>query len=106
MALHYPELFQPFRIGRVEIKNRICMSPMLPIGWFDEDGVIGDEIIDYYEARAKGGAGLIFTCGNVPNAHLENSELTRSPFSKPSKFVHQMKKLSNRPHPYGAKLFI
>lgn len=26
MALKYPELFQPFHIGKLEIKNKIVMS--------------------------------------------------------------------------------
>lgn len=61
MPLKYPELFKPFKIGKVEIKNRIVMSPMLTGGWFDDKGVITNEIIDYYEERAKGGVGLIYT---------------------------------------------
>lgn len=32
----YPELFKPFKIGKVEIKNKVVMSPMLTIGWFEE----------------------------------------------------------------------
>ena len=32
MAIKYPELFQPFQIGRMEVKNRICMSAMHPEG--------------------------------------------------------------------------
>lgn len=106
MALKYPELFKSFKIGNVEIKNKIVMSPMLPVGWFDEDAVITNEIIDYYEERAKGGVGLIFTCGNVPNSGLEKSGITISPFAHPSKFIVQMKKLVDRLHQYGTKLFI
>lgn len=29
MALKYPELFKPFKIGNVEIKNKIVMSGMV-----------------------------------------------------------------------------
>ena len=54
MSLKYPELFQPFKIGKVEIKNRIVMSGMHNIGWKDGNGVIEDCVIDYFEARAKG----------------------------------------------------
>lgn len=106
MALKYPELFEPFKIGKVEIKNKICMSPMLTMGWLDEDACITDEIISYYEERAKGGVGAIFTGGNVPNSRLESSGFTVSPFTKPGKFVMQMKKLADRIHAYDTKLFI
>ena len=37
MSLKYPELFKPFQIGKVEIKNRIVMIPMLTGGWFEAD---------------------------------------------------------------------
>ena len=38
MSLKYPELFKPFQIGKVKIKNRIVMIPMLTGGWFDANG--------------------------------------------------------------------
>lgn len=105
MSLKYPELFKPMKIGNVTIKNRIFMAAMLPVGWLDEDHCLTDETIGYYEERAKGGTGAIFTCGNVPNSHLEKSTLTITPFDKSEKFIHQMKKLSDRLHPYDCKLF-
>lgn len=40
MAEKYPELFKPFKIGNVEIKNKIVMSPMLTIGWFEENNIV------------------------------------------------------------------
>lgn len=40
MALKYPELFKPFKIGRCEIKNKIVMSGMHNIGWTDEYDLI------------------------------------------------------------------
>ena len=61
MALKYPELFKPFKIGRCEIKNKIVMSGMHNIGWTDEYDLIDDCVIDYFEARARGGVGLIYT---------------------------------------------
>lgn len=104
--LRYPALFEPFKIGKVEIKNKVVMSPMLTIGWFEDKSVISDKIIDYYEERAKGGVGAIFTCGNVPDAHLENCAFTISPFQVPDRFVEQVHKLAERLHKYDTKLFV
>lgn len=104
--LRYPELFKPFKIGKVEIKNKIVMSPLLTIGWFEEQSIISDEIIDYYEERAKGGVGAVFTCGNVPDAHLEDCAFTISPFAKPERFKEQVKKLADTLHKYDTKLFV
>lgn len=106
MALRYSELFKPFKIGNVEIKNRVVMSPMLTTGWFEEDAVISDRIIDYYEERAKGGVGAIFTCGNVPDAHLEDCPFTVSCFKSKDHFLSQTRKLAETLHKYDTKLFV
>ena len=56
------KLFERGKIGKLEIKNRVCMAPMLtmlnePIEvsrWTQRDA-------DFYTARAKGGVGLVIT---------------------------------------------
>lgn len=106
MALKYPELFQPFKIGRLEIKNRIVMSGMHNIGWKDENDIITDEVIDYFEARAKGGVGLIISGANQPDFQFDNGVIMNNPFRHPGTFASQHKKLADRVHSYGCKLFI
>ncbi len=54
------ELFTPIDIGPMQVKNRICMAPM-SMHWTQDDGQVPEKLIDFYEARAIGGAGLI-TC--------------------------------------------
>lgn len=78
----YPRLFEPFRIGNLQLKNRIAMAPMeTHLG--EPDGSVNSDVIAYYSERAKGGAGLIlveFTCvdgrdgfsSNVPQLRLDN----------------------------------
>ena len=56
--MDYLKLFTPFRIGKMEVKNRIVMSPM-GLNAAHPDGRIGDDEIDYFEERARGGVGLI-----------------------------------------------
>src|SRR3990172_12203671 len=51
-------LFRPIQIGTMHIKNRIAMAPMAS-DFAEGDGTVSDRLIDYYEARARGGAGLI-----------------------------------------------
>lgn len=58
MSHPYETLFSPFQIGSMEVKNRIVMSPM-GTNSAGPDGRISLEEIDYYEERAKGGAGMI-----------------------------------------------
>ena len=106
MAIKYPELFKPFQIGRLEVKNRVCMSAMHPEGWLDENGIITDKAIHYYEERAKGGTGLIFTGAVQPVTQFAGAGIVNSPFAKPGLFIEQYQKLAARVHAYGAKVFI
>ena len=52
------KLFSPINIGSMELRNRIVMSPMTTL-LAAEDESVSQKLIDYYEARARGGAGLI-----------------------------------------------
>jgi len=52
------KLFSPIKIGEMEVKNRIAMAPMTT-NWAPSDGTIPDKMIEYFEARAEGGVGLI-----------------------------------------------
>ena len=54
------KLFSPYRIGTMELKNRIVMGPM-GTNLSNPDGSIAQEEVAYYEARARGGAGMIIT---------------------------------------------
>jgi NAD(H)-dependent 7beta-hydroxy-3-oxo-delta4-cholenoic acid oxidoreductase len=52
------ELFSPIEIAGMEVRNRIVMAPMGTLSSRD-DGGASEKMIEYYEARARGGAGLI-----------------------------------------------
>ncbi|WP_462412979.1 NAD(P)/FAD-dependent oxidoreductase [Neobacillus sp. Marseille-QA0830] len=58
MSLNYDKLFTPYKIGKMEVKNRIVMSPM-GTNSASPDGRISEDEIDYFETRARGGAGMI-----------------------------------------------
>ena len=51
-------LFEPFKIGSIEIRNRFVRSATTSY-WSDKRGIIRSEIIDLYRRLAKGGVGLI-----------------------------------------------
>lgn len=55
----FSKLFERGKIGTLELKNRIVMPPMatsFPTIW----GEATDIMVDYFKARAKGGAALVF----------------------------------------------
>ncbi len=55
--LHFPNLFSPLQLGDLTVKNRIVSTGHET--HLNDQGQIGDAMIAYHEARAKGGAGLI-----------------------------------------------
>ena len=58
-------LFQPFRLGGLDLPNRIVMAPMTRS--FSPEGVPGENVAAYYRRRAEGEVGLILTEGTVVN---------------------------------------
>ena len=54
----FKSLFSPFRIGKLELKNRIVMPPMAT-NFAGTDGKVNDRHIAYYVRRAQGGVGYI-----------------------------------------------
>jgi 2,4-dienoyl-CoA reductase-like NADH-dependent reductase (Old Yellow Enzyme family)/thioredoxin reductase len=54
------KLFEPGKIGKLEVKNRIVMAPLgHGFAFATKDGFMTDRLIAFHEARAKGGVGLI-----------------------------------------------
>ena len=55
------KLFEPGKIGSMEVKNRIALAPIGRGFTFGTkpDGFLTDRLLAFYEARAKGGVGLI-----------------------------------------------
>ena len=100
----YDILFTPFKIGKLEIKNRIVMSPML-MGFGQFDGTPTEELMDYYEERAKGGTGLIITeITRVNDVHgaAAFAQLAMSH----DYHIAPMAEFAERIHKHGAKLCV
>jgi len=76
-------LFKPFSHKGLTLDNRIVMAPMTRS--FSPDGVPGQNVVEYYERRAKADVGLIVTEGTtvdrkaasfddkVPNFHEDDA---------------------------------
>ena len=56
---HFPNLFSPITIGGLQLRNRIVSTGHET--HLNEGGRIGEKMIAYHTARARGGAGLIVT---------------------------------------------
>ena len=55
------KLFQPIKVGQMELKNRIAMPAIHHC--YTPEGFVNERLIRYYEVRARGGAGLITVGG-------------------------------------------
>ncbi len=54
------KLFEPGKIGTMELKNRIIMGPLgHGMTYATKEGKLTDQFLAFYEARAKGGVGFI-----------------------------------------------
>lgn len=56
-------LFQDFHCKSLHLKNRLVMAPMTRS--FSPNGIPTDDVVRYYERRAKGDVGLILSEGTV-----------------------------------------
>lgn len=61
-----PPMFAPYRLGALELPNRVVMSPMAQ--YSASDGLPSDWHLVHYGARALGGTGLIITEMSCPSA--------------------------------------
>lgn len=65
-------LFRPFRLGSLELDNRIVMAPMTRT--FAPEGIPGEANAAYYRRRAEGGVGLILSEGTVIDRPASRNE--------------------------------
>ena len=105
MDAKYEALFTPWRIGNVEIKNRIVLCPMggtSLFGWFELGGCHFDkEAANFFLERAKNNVGLI-----IPGiAPLRDTFWGKWLWQNPKMF-EDLKVYMDEIHKTGAKLFI
>lgn len=99
----FTKLFSPFKIGSLDIKNRMVMSPM-ETHLCDKEGFVTDEIIAYYKERALGGVGYI-TVENTsvdPVGRVNDGMLC----IHDDKFIPGFKKLTDGIHAVGGKIVL
>jgi len=105
----YDALFQPMKVGNVEVKNRFAMMPMgiHSARLVNPDGSFSDDGIRYYERIAQGGVGLIITSAITVQGRFDNSKGSHSSLDHAGpEYIEQSKKLTERIHKAGAKIFL
>lgn len=95
----FPNLFLPIEIGNKKVKNRIVASAH---GDGLSDGLINEELIRYYERKAKGGAGLIIAFGSADVYSKASNPLYVSLWDERNE--KYLKDFSKRIHKHGTIL--
>lgn len=99
-----PLLFTPMKLGSMIIKNRVVMAPML-MGFGQFDGAVTAQMADYYEQRAKGGAGLIITEVTRINDRTGAAAFAQMALTHDSQ-IAPLTGLADRIHAHGTKLIV
>jgi 2,4-dienoyl-CoA reductase-like NADH-dependent reductase (Old Yellow Enzyme family)/NADPH-dependent 2,4-dienoyl-CoA reductase/sulfur reductase-like enzyme len=97
----FAHLLSPGRLGSLALRNRIVMTPM---GTNQEraDGRLGDAILDYYEARARGGVALVIAgvaAITWPDGACNPNQAALSD----DRFLPDWEEFARRCHRHGAK---
>jgi 2-enoate reductase len=100
------QLFERTQIGSMEVKNRVAMAPMGTNGLTDIDCGYSRRLIDFYAARAKGGAGMIMTGAAVTNTTLEGGIAHFLPRLDSPAYMGRLSELCDAVHHYGSKLVL
>ncbi len=97
------KLFEPIKIGRLDLKNRIIMSAMVT-NYAAQDGSVTDRLIDYHVNIAKGGCAL-----NVTGSSYVSQEGKRIPCGSGAhddKLIPGYRRLSDAVHAAGGRISI
>ena len=101
--MKYPTMFSPIQIGTVTVPNRFVVPPM-GNNFANTDGTLSDRSAAYYEARAKGGFGLITIESTVVYSEAKGGP--RKPCLFTDDTVDSFQRTVDRCHRYGAKVSI
>lgn len=101
---NYQHLLKPGKIGGMTLRNRIIMAPM-GSNYAEADGHCGERIQAFYEARAKGGVGLI-TMGSIAIAFPGGTAEPYQVGISKDEFIPGLKALTDRVHAHGAKISV
>lgn len=103
MNHNFPNMFSPINIGTVTVPNRFVVPPM-GNNFANTDGSMSERSAAYYEARAKGGFGLITIESTV--VYKEAKGGPRKPCLFSDEVVPSFRRVADACHASGAKVSI
>ena len=103
MGNTFTRLFTPLTIKRLTLKNRICMSPV-STNFAGHSGEVTPRLLEHYEARARGGAGLIIIEGT--SVHLNGKAFVNQLCAYDDRFIPGLESLAGAIRANGAASII
>jgi 2,4-dienoyl-CoA reductase-like NADH-dependent reductase (Old Yellow Enzyme family) len=98
----FPRLLAPGHLGSLELRNRIAMCPM-GVNLGEVDGTVGDAQAAWFEARARGGTGLVIV-GSVAVAYPSGSFDARQIAASDDVQLPGLHRLADDAHRHGAAI--
>lgn len=102
--INHQTLFTPYKIAHIEIKNRIVMAPITP-NLAAPDGLVTNDLISFYETRAKGGVGLIITGWSFIGNESSRDVGLQIGINN-NRFMPSLNSFTEAIHKWGTKIFI
>lgn len=100
----FERLQAPGKIGRLTLKNRVFM-PAMGVFIAAPGGGVNDDIIAFYEARARGGVGLIITEVTRIDGAAGAGEPCQLAAYRPSDVIG-LQRIVDTVHKYDTKIFV
>jgi 2,4-dienoyl-CoA reductase-like NADH-dependent reductase (Old Yellow Enzyme family) len=94
-------LFQPFGLGKLQLKNRIVMAPMTRN--LSPNNIPGETSVEYYRRRAAGGTGLIISEGTCID-HIAANGYPDVPYFHGDERLKGWQKVVDAVHAEGGKI--
>lgn len=98
----YRKLFEPARIGTLELKNRLVM-PAMNSHYADKDHHFTDQALNYYGERALGGFGLLIT--EFLCVSEEGLAYPMQAAIYDDVYIRSLSRLTDRIHKNGSRIF-
>ncbi len=102
--MEFKKLFSEVSIGNLKLKNRVVMEPMM-LGFGQISGCPTEQMMNYYEERAKGGTGLIVTEITRVNDVTGASSFGQLAVSH-DYHIEPLAEMARRIHKYGTKFMV
>jgi 2,4-dienoyl-CoA reductase (NADPH2) len=101
----YPHIFSPFRIGKMELKNRIKYAST-ETNFNYGDGFVSDKEVAYMEAQARGGPGIVTSQGAFTDPRGEGKGYVGMMGIWNDEFIPGLKRIADVIHAYDSKAIL